>query len=345
MSEYLTSLVMRARAPELSVGPRLSSIFEAPAGASGREVFDEANAEVAFVDGRATRPASAAFTGTQVSQFTAAPDAADPADIDRPAADPARAPAKDAARMADSVGARNTRNSHAMAPRADDAPGEARASSDPRGQDRKDRIQFDSNEISQLPNRSNAKVGEIAVEVRAASRKFDGVAADEERTASPRVDVPSRFGQPVPTTPFRMTASKGSFPSEQPEVDPGHLGQEEPAFARGFRQAEISPPSEVAEQDGSAVGRLPALATTLRSADRSTPPFESKPATLATAPRREGEARDQRFAQASPSIQVTIGRIEVRATTAAEPRQKPKPSSGAASLDDYLRHRSGRSGS
>src|SRR5258708_5055570 len=47
MSEYLTSLVARAQAPELSVGPRLSSIFEAPTGASGREVFGGENAEVA----------------------------------------------------------------------------------------------------------------------------------------------------------------------------------------------------------------------------------------------------------------------------------------------------------
>jgi hypothetical protein len=42
---------------------------------------------------------------------------------------------------------------------------------------------------------------------------------------------------------------------------------------------------------------------------------------------------------------VTIGRIEVRATTAAEPRTKPRPASASTSLDDYLRQRSGRSGS
>jgi hypothetical protein len=342
MSEYLTSLVTRAQAPEPSVGPRLSSIFEAPTGASGREVFEEENAEVAFVDGRVTRRASAASARDQGSHPPAA--AADPADIDRPA-DPPRSPEKSTARIADSVGSRDARN-HAMSPREDGAQGEARTSSDPRGLDRKNQVQIDGNEISQSPNRSREKAGEIAVEVRAASLQFDSVAADEERTASPRADVPSPFGQPAPTTPFRMTASKGSFPSEQPEVDPGHMGQEEPAFAQRFRQAEILPPSEVAEQDGSAIGRLPSLATKPRSADRSTPPFESKHATLAAAPRREGEARDQRFAHASPStIQVTIGRIEVRATTVAEPRQKAKPSSGATSLEDYLRHRSGRSGS
>ncbi|SFH98853.1 hypothetical protein SAMN04487925_1011421 [Bradyrhizobium sp. cf659] len=60
------------------------------------------------------------------------------------------------------------------------------------------------------------------------------------------------------------------------------------------------------------------------------------------AARREG-SRDERSTATEPVIQVTIGRVEVRASTSAEPRQKSRSSSGATSLDDYLRQRSGRS--
>ena len=44
-----------------------------------------------------------------------------------------------------------------------------------------------------------------------------------------------------------------------------------------------------------------------------------------------------------PVIQVTIGKVEVKASVAAEPRQRPRSPGAATSLDDYLRQRSGRS--
>jgi hypothetical protein len=42
-----------------------------------------------------------------------------------------------------------------------------------------------------------------------------------------------------------------------------------------------------------------------------------------------------------PTVNVTIGRIEVRAITHAQPQSKPKPAPKTMSLDDYLRQRSG----
>jgi hypothetical protein len=42
----------------------------------------------------------------------------------------------------------------------------------------------------------------------------------------------------------------------------------------------------------------------------------------------------------APTIHVTIGRVEVRATTPAVPASKPRPAPRTMSLDDYLRQRS-----
>jgi len=51
-----------------------------------------------------------------------------------------------------------------------------------------------------------------------------------------------------------------------------------------------------------------------------------------------GESSNLRAAEA-PTIQVTIGRIEVRATPPAAPVPKSRPASPTLSLDDYLRQR------
>jgi hypothetical protein len=45
---------------------------------------------------------------------------------------------------------------------------------------------------------------------------------------------------------------------------------------------------------------------------------------------------------ATPTIQVTIGQIEVRATPSPSPAKKPAPSTPIMSLDEYLRQRNGR---
>jgi hypothetical protein len=63
---------------------------------------------------------------------------------------------------------------------------------------------------------------------------------------------------------------------------------------------------------------------------------------------RRGEDRSSRgplslSAQApppAPTIHVTIGRVEVRATAPAVPASKPRPAPQTTSLDDYLRQRS-----
>jgi len=351
MSEYLTSLVRRALAPELSVRPRLSSMFDRPARAESWEMSayapEEGSAEVESAAGPAARRASAAIARDQRSQSPATFDAAavGPTGVDRAAAVPRGAAATRTARAAMGVVSKDG-GSHPMPPRENGAQAEAKGSTERSAQGREKPLPTGRNESPQLPDRGNGTPRGGGVEFHAALRRPDGVSSDEAPTASHGIEVRSPFGRDASRPSSAATAPKVSFPSEQSEPDPGPTRQMEPELARRIRQTKTSPPSATAEEGGSAIGRLPVVATKPR-------PAESRPATselahsaFAAPSRRDAEQRDQRISRAPPStIQVTIGRIEVRATTVAEPRQKPRPSSGATSLDAYLRDRSGRSGS
>jgi hypothetical protein len=74
---------------------------------------------------------------------------------------------------------------------------------------------------------------------------------------------------------------------------------------------------------------------------------------LAPVPRREnpqllGEPADPQFGMAratdAPTIQVTIGRVEIRATVASTPTRKTPTHTPAMSLDEYLKQRNGSRG-
>ena len=58
-------------------------------------------------------------------------------------------------------------------------------------------------------------------------------------------------------------------------------------------------------------------------------------------PTSRNEEQGMALPEAPPAINVTIGRIEVRATTSTTPISKPKSTPKTMSLDDYLRQRSG----
>ena len=64
-----------------------------------------------------------------------------------------------------------------------------------------------------------------------------------------------------------------------------------------------------------------------------------KPLTEHTAPQLAAE----RVADA-PTIQVTIGRVEIRATVESPPARKPLAKAPVMSLDEYLRQRNGGRG-
>ena len=342
MSEYLTSLITRAQAPELTIRPRLSSLFDRPILVPGWEMParpSEENAEAAVVDGPAARRPSTAPVRDQRSPSQAGFYAAeaDPADIHPPAVTSHRAAATNGVRTLNGTLSTDEKT-HPVLPREVDAQGEARASTERPISGQKNPLQIGENEILQLPDRNNDEPRDMAVEFRAALRRFDGVATDKVSAASLRADAENPVGQNSPTQRLQTTIPKAPFPSQQPDAE-----AIKPELARRDRQTGISLRSEAAERDAPAAGQLPVLATKPRTGEGKTPASEAAHITTTRLSRREGEQRDQR---ASPStIQVTIGRIEVRAATVAEPRQKSRPSSGATSLEDYLRHRSGRSGS
>src|SRR5258708_26107284 len=83
MSEYLTSLITRAQAPELTIRPRLSSMFDPVPGRELPARSSEENAEAAVVDGPAARRPSTAPVRDQRSPSRAGVYAAEaaPADI------------------------------------------------------------------------------------------------------------------------------------------------------------------------------------------------------------------------------------------------------------------------
>jgi hypothetical protein len=345
MSEYLTSLITRAQAPELTIRPRLSSMFDPPILVPGWEMparASDENTEAAGVDGPAARRPSTAPARDQRSQSQAEVYAAeaDRADIDQSAVIPRRAAATSAVRAANNVVISGDKPNPVL-PREVDAQGEARASAERPISGQRNPVQIGKNEILQLPDQSNDKPRDMAVEFRAALGRFDGVAPDKVPTASHRADAENPVGQNSPTRSLQTTTPKASFPRQQPDAEPI-----KPELPRPIRQTGISLRSEAAEQDAPAIGQLPVLAIKARFGDGKPSASEAAHITIGKLSRREGERHDQPVSRASPStIQVTIGRIEVRATTVAEPRQKTRPSSGASSLEDYLRHRSGRSGS
>lgn len=118
-----------------------------------------------------------------------------------------------------------------------------------------------------------------------------------------------------------------------------------PESASGVKRADVTPPPAVPPK----VERGAVLATPTPSAPPARAPSEATGEPMLTPvrsrlslpPRRDAQAAERSRAD-DPIIQVTIGRVEVRAATAPEPRPKPRPANGATSLDDYLRQRSGQ---
>lgn len=123
-------------------------------------------------------------------------------------------------------------------------------------------------------------------------------------------------------------------------AQPGGTTHEE----AGFAPARVSAaPGTVEERATSAVARSRSLASALESeAPARSRPVANGPGE--TAVRQPAMAQADGANAAPPIVQVTIGRIEVRAVTPSAPpapRAPARPQGPALSLDEYLRRRNG----
>lgn len=115
----------------------------------------------------------------------------------------------------------------------------------------------------------------------------------------------------------QQAAREQSVPSEQAVVNP-------------VVNPVASPAAHAEHQPAAIAGNEP-LTPAIQPRPVSPAPPRIKPAL----PHAFGEPSNPRPAEA-PTIQVTIGRIEVRATPPVAPVPKPRPASPKLSLDDYL---------
>jgi hypothetical protein len=155
-----------------------------------------------------------------------------------------------------------------------------------------------------------------------------------------QIETDSRFQETPEQAP--NLGQKTDFLKEQPQekiqvIVPGPLQNAPLAIRRPVNESQAEPPGKAAK-----VAYLPFARQTDRAdvQPRAALRFESQQAAESlrqTFAKSGGQAIE---AQLPPTINVTIGRIEVRATTpqAAQPRRS-KPAAPTMSLEEYLRRR------
>jgi hypothetical protein len=134
----------------------------------------------------------------------------------------------------------------------------------------------------------------------------------ERRARVPELREPSRT-TPVPAPPVALARKRESVPPTQPWLE-----AQPPRDSTRLREGTLTPAQKV-----SGVRDQPPL----------TPPAQR--------PRFQPLPSQLRPAVSEPAVQVTIGRIEVRAVTEAGPRKQERAASPVMSLNDYLKTRAG----
>ncbi|MFL5801932.1 MAG: hypothetical protein ACJ8CR_09345 [Roseiflexaceae bacterium] len=129
-----------------------------------------------------------------------------------------------------------------------------------------------------------------------------------------------------------------------PEVAPAVVEHEQADRARVERPAPAEPPGVPTPREGETQSAARPIVTPIierivreAHADRTQPPHGGGAARPTLAP--QPAAPEQQAAQ--PTIQVTIGRIEVRATPSATSTRRAPSAAPTLSLDEYLRSRQG----
>lgn len=341
MSGYLANLVRRATALEPAIRPRLPSIFgPAPASAwDGPATVSEDDSHAESVAPRREDPASAASdwpTGATAKGELQAEQASAP---QRPEASPLRA---------DGIVAPSVRSVTATA--VTDHP-------------------------STRPRNATTEAVSVPLEApaRAAADDVGGSSASTVQTVSAGLLSSVRTGaddvvrsndaaieapRPAPTRatsnaarddrdePLRLMMVQNAQVQNAPDrVEPTSLW-----VAHADLKADVSEPPRQSSLDRSdqTSGETAEFEVTPRARNGSDKgrrwPQVSARARQDWAVRSE-VSHDEHSLTAQPVVHVSIGRVEVRASMSAEPRQRARSSTGATSLDDYLRQRSGRSGS
>lgn len=151
---------------------------------------------------------------------------------------------------------------------------------------------------------------------------------------------PSARPAPLPTPPPVTVPTAAVLPVRlAPQRTVTTLGSVEPA-ARARRNEDTPPPTQPTPvvRRASAQPAVPALA-------RRAPPVVQHPAVLLAKAQTAVARRDHAVPPAPAPVQITIGRVEVRAAPAGSERapQRAGPATPRLSLNDYLRERNGGS--
>ena len=380
MSDFLKSLAARQLGEAASVRPRLTGRFEPPPDAFAPEAprraagFDEPNADALelFLEVE-TRPAPARDDATPRAAHEDTRAHAPRRDADET---PARVVFVKEQRDESQPAQRLERTPSQTSERASDAPIRGRES---RVDDASDvhppsdasdpRVRTRAREDGDAPVRPKSVVPSFDEE---ASRAQDERARDARPPAEPNVDE----GKPVrPSSPthgpssFAIRARTLGERREPSQPEPREPSWNEVDEARRpSTDMRPTPTSTPARRETQVVRRAPDESSSSTRGERERARESARPrddAAESSAGRRarprgqetaafepphgrrvarQSAARDapRPSVESAPTINVTIGRVEVRATQAPTPA--PRRSEGAAprmSLDDYLRRRSG----
>lgn len=380
MSGYLTNLVRRATAPEPAVRPRLPSIFgPVPAAAwDGQSAVseDDSHTEAAAPRREDRAPAASAWPPQPLAEDElAAEQAVAP---QRSAASPLRAdgiiaPSAKSGMAAAGADRPFTQRGNAAAPAVSVPPeAPAGATTDDVARSSVSTTQTASARLQPPARAPDAVVrsNDPAVETPrpASTRPTSNATQGSERggrssdappadPASDPVSVPRQVDLRHPASddhdePSRlMTAQRALGREPRDRVEPAS-----PQVARAARlahadlQPDITEPSPPSSLDWSEQTPGETAESEVTSRRRSGSDAGRRWPQVSAHAREDRDARNEaphneRSAAAQPVVHVTIGRVEVRASMSAEPRQRTRSSTGTTSLDDYLRQRSGRSSS
>jgi hypothetical protein len=340
MSGYLTSLVRRAAAPELSVRPWLSSIFGPPMPGPRVDIpmplAEDGDAE-GTIDGASPREIAETRTPRGAARSSGATES----------------PARDAEplRRYEATPARSERFSTRSTPVAT-ATGTDRLSPDQTAPQHKDSVPSEEppaterrDAIRSIEERDPAR----PLSLRASLRLRPQAETGGERRAQP-LDADVR---PVPSPAGIGAKDTATDNRDHPILtsDRSRVRQPLDGIELALRASQTEallkptePPRKIERESGTESIIEATVTTPLRAPSAAVRQPLPVRARVSLPPRRDHEISERPNAP-DPIIQVTIGRVEVRASTPTEPRPRPRPANGATGLDDYLRQRAGRGGS